>query len=487
MRLVLRYAKRLANGTWEYRRRIPKSVKELLQRGEFKRVLGTSEKEALKNYPRVNGTFEELIARSAREIAIQARLAGPETEAEAARLARKRLRELQQDVVFLGGRQFPATDPDAADLYVDSILASYPEDPETGNPTAIPRSEAMALHALVNGTKVAEASPTVEDAKRLYIREKLNGGLKGDEKKTADRVIRLVGVVHEVLGSPLRLSDIGREGAKEVRDALADSMKSNGKSVAPATVKRNLNTLKAMINHAITELELQGKVSNPFNKLPVRGLNEEETEADKRDPFPMPMLIELRERILSSCNSELCLVWRLLEGTGCRGAEITGLRASDVVIEGETPHIVVTWHEDRRVKSKASRRHVPLTGDARDAAKEALSLSREGFMLFPRYGREGGADAASQAPMKHVRRLTENERLVVYSLRHNMKDWLRLAEVGALDQNLILGHSLGGVGDRVYGGTPAKLRITSAAMRKAYGVRLEEEKRAKAGLLGKGA
>jgi integrase len=338
----------------------------------------------------------------------------------------------------------------------------------------------MALHALLNDKRVADVMPTLEDAKRLYIREKLKGGLAGVQKKTADRVIRLVGVAHDTLGTHLPLSEIGREGAKQVRDAIADSMKSDGKAVAPATVKRNLSTVKAVISYAITELELMSRVSNPFNKLPINGLEEDDAESEKRNSFPVPMLLEVRRVVLSSSNPELCLIWRLLEGTGCRGAEITGLRVEDVKVEGETPHIVVTWHETRRVKSKASQRHVPLYGDALDAAKEALSLSRKGNMLFPKYGREGGPDAASAALMKHVRRATTDKLLVVNSLRHGMKDWLRLAEVAPLDQNLILGHALGGVGDRVYGGAPAKLRITTEAMRRAYHVKMREEKNAKA-------
>lgn len=45
-----------------------------------------------------------------------------------------------------------------------------------------------------------------------------------------------------------------------------------------------------------------------------------------------------------------------------------------------------------------------------------------------------------------------------------------LAEVASLDQNLILGHALGGVGDRVYGGDVAKLRVTTRAMKRAFGL-----------------
>ena len=74
--------------------------------------------------------------------------------------------------------------------------------------------------------------------------------------------------------------------------------------------------------------------------------------------------------------------------------------------------------------------------------------------------------------MKHVSAVTSDPKHVVHSLRHNMKDALILAEVSSLDQNLILGHAQGGVGDRVYGGSLAKLRTTTRAMKKALGVPL---------------
>lgn len=58
--------------------------------------------------------------------------------------------------------------------------------------------------------------------------------------------------------------------------------------------------------------------------------------------------------------------------------------------------------------------------------------------------------------MKHVRLVANGPRHVTHSLPHNMKDALIEAEVASLEQNLILGHAMGGVGDRVYGGAPAK-------------------------------
>lgn len=176
----------------------------------------------------------------------------------------------------------------------------------------------------------------------------------------------------------------------------------------------------------------------------------------------------MRKRILGNAKRDLALIWRLLEGTGCRVAEVVGLRVEDVVTDGDFPHIVVTWHEDRRVKTQSSRRSVPLVGDALDAAKEALALPRSDGLLFPGYGHLRGPNSVSGALMKHVRAVTKNPKHVVHSLRHNIKDDLILAEVSSLDQNLILGHALGSVGDRVYGGGLAKLRQTTKAMQKAH-------------------
>lgn len=113
--------------------------------------------------------------------------------------------------------------------------------------------------------------------------------------------------------------------------------------------------------------------------------------------------------------------------------------------------------------------------DGRDQLAQAiisryLKTTRKGNLVFPSYCRPRGSDAASAALMSHLRAVTNNPKHVVHSLRHNMKDRLMVAEVSSMDQNLILGHELGGVGDRVYGGTPAKLRVTTRAMLKAFGL-----------------
>ena len=66
MGLVLEYAICTKAGTLHYRRRFPKAVVEVIHRGEFKRLLGSTEREALQNYPKVNADFERQVAEALR-------------------------------------------------------------------------------------------------------------------------------------------------------------------------------------------------------------------------------------------------------------------------------------------------------------------------------------------------------------------------------------------------------------------------------------
>ncbi len=51
--------------------------------------------------------------------------------------------------------------------------------------------------------------------------------------------------------------------------------------------------------------------------------------------------------------------------------------------------------------------------------------------------------------MKQLRAITKDPRHFVYSLRQNMKDLLVSAGVPQREENRILGHALGDLGDRV--------------------------------------
>ncbi len=460
MGLILKHVERTKSGSWQYRRRVPKEVSANITKREFKRKLGESEREALAAYPRYHAEVEREIAeaRLGRVRSEAASKAGAsEREAYAEALRRR------ADLVAAG-----ASDRDLA-LTADSMAEAYPQDEY--EPQGVPPVERHMINLLRHGPEGHRApEPTLGDAKAFYLKER-----GSDEPPEAIRRFevdtdRIIGRVKEALGRDPVLTSLTRDDARNVRDYMLDRLTVTGKPISPASVARDLNGLNAVINFTAREMPLPATFQNPFSGLSVGKTRGRSVESENRDPLPEKVLKAARERIVGHAKRDLALIWRLLEGTGCRLSEVSGLRVEDVDVTRDLPHIRVTWHENRRLKTDASSRYVPLVGDALKAAKEALKLPREGNLLFADYGHVRGGDAASAALMKHVRAVTTDPKHVVHSLRHNIKDRLMLAEVASLDQNLILGHALGGVGERVYGGDAAKLRVTTRAMRRAFGL-----------------
>lgn len=466
MGLMLPYTRELPSGAWTYRRGVPDHLQSIIGKRTLTPKLGKNEREAVAAWPKVHAEVERRLRDAEMLLAAQSLPQPKLTELETYLKVIAKVRSMGFDP---HDASVDLDDPDSIaeaesrSYCADMILDSYPLDSATGDPKGVTKADTLLVQTL-NGGAPSTPEPTLEDARKLYIAEKIDGTELEIKKKT-QRLERVVGHIEAALGRPPTIPRFTRTDAKLVRD----HMLSLG-TLKPSSVKRELNVVKAMFNHVITEMQLVGCM-NPFAKLPIAGLNED-PEDELRDPLPDDVLGSVRGLILNSANDDLQLIWRLLEGTGCRLAEVTGLRVQDVSLHDDFPHLTVTWHEGRRIKTNASKRVVPLVADALDAAKEAvdMSKSKKGTMLFARYGGENGPGNASGALMKYVRKVTDDEAHAVHSLRHNMKDRLILAEVSELEQNLILGHSLGGVGDRVYGGTPTKLRASTKAMKRAFGV-----------------
>lgn len=171
----------------------------------------------------------------------------------------------------------------------------------------------------------------------------------------------------------------------------------------------------------------------------------------------------MQERLSTHAAPDIWNIWQIVEGTGCRLGEVTGLLRSDVHIDGDIPYIDLVFHTHRRLKTNGSIRKVPLLGFALKAAQNALRESTGSIFLFPRYGRVRGADSASAALMKHLRAISNNPKHTIHSLRHSMEDKLTRAGVSEFDRNLVLGHSSGSMSER-YGGAEARLKIAHKAI-----------------------
>ncbi len=448
-RVKLKHVDRTDSG-WRYRRRIPTRLVEVIGRVWFRHYFEAKTEAALVGeYPKAEAAFAKLV----KEAKVSLSAVETQSPREAWFAAKVEADAMAAAVV---GLENDEDDYDRREVVAESLRGVA--------------GKALTVTALMDPERPAPAY-TVQDARNIYLKERLGGDEDG--RKRLDRVFKRV---KEALGdlATFPLMGLKREHARKVRDFMLQSEKKGGGTLSPATVERELNLVSAVVSLALTEFDLDKVVANPFEKLPVGTGGKEalQNESDKRDPLPADVIKAMRERLSSGAVRlpEIGLIWRMLEGTGCRMSEVTGLLVDDVDVSSDLPSIRVQWNEDRRLKTQVSIRSVPLVGDALEAAEEALELRREGRALFPRYSRKRGGDGASQVLMKHLRKITTNPRHVNHSLRHNMKDWLVTADVPELVQNLLLGHTLGGEGNTAYGGDRAKLEVTTKALRKALGL-----------------
>ena len=276
----------------------------------------------------------------------------------------------------------------------------------------------------------------LSQAHDLYLAHHKNGS-KPSFKEDCERVIESA----TALLGDLRIDAYSRSDAERLRDHWLQQM-------ATRTARRRLITIVAIINKARKEKQLQ--ILNPFEGLGIVGEGE---DGIKRTPFDHHEL----KIIAAACRSlddDIRHIIAFQMDTGCRVAEIVGLRVEDVILDHPIPHVRIRpWGKIRTLKTAASERDIPLVGEARWAAERALEARRKAKgaspWLFPRYASdvEIKATHASNALNKWLRSLEGVSRdKTTHCFRHAMRDRLRAAQVPHDVQEAI-----GGWGTRTIG------------------------------------
>jgi integrase len=186
-----------------------------------------------------------------------------------------------------------------------------------------------------------------------------------------------------------------------------------------ATIRRRINSLSAILNYAYAELDLDKR--NPFSRLFIKGEGE---DSHKRGTFINEQLKWGYDKALAS-GSQIKLLMPLLGETGCRLAEIVGLKLEDIDLENDLIHI--RPNSARRLKTRSSQRTLPLVGYAKLAMEQSLKHADDTF-LFPRYIRDRKCYAthASNALNKWLKK--DFDGLTAHCLRHTFRDRLRAVE-----------------------------------------------------------
>lgn len=309
---------------------------------------------------------------------------------------------------------------------------------------------------LVKALLEPEAAPpevTLKDAANTYAKDK---GLtnKRDDMVRFERTLRRL----EAALGPLdkvALKSLKREHGRKFMTTLLETKKADGSPLALGSCKRDAIIVAALVTHGLIEFDMAADVANPFAALPWP---KEETRAvEKKLPLPDDLIKRVEGRLAEGRTKELPLLWRLLKGTGMRLGEAAGLTSDDLRLDEDTPHVLVRPNEVRGLKTKSSTRSVPLSGDALRAAQQAVSIVQQGQIIFARYARKRGADAASAALMKAVRSETTDKRLTVHGLRHRVSDKLRDEGAPTEVRHGFLGHASQAIAESTYGSPKARL------------------------------
>jgi len=180
------------------------------------------------------------------------------------------------------------------------------------------------------------------------------------------------------------------------------------------------------------------------------------TSQSNRNPIPTEDLT----RVQSNCrklDDEPRWLIALLNDTGLRLSEATGLTKNDLILEGDHPHVLIRTHPWRRLKTKGSERTVPLVGASLWGAKQAIQGASSEF-LFPKHCSKDGckSNSASAALNKWLAPRVPKG-CVVHSFRHSMRDRLRAVECPADIVDRIGGWSIAGVGESYGNGYPVSV------------------------------
>lgn len=215
------------------------------------------------------------------------------------------------------------------------------------------------------------------------------------------------------LSGDMAIEGYGRQDARNFVQTLLH------RGMRTTSIRRRLNCLSAVFNYAYAEYEIEGR--NPFTRVLIP---KEGADRIKRLPIATDGLQALYEACMAT---EKPLRWAvpILGETGCRIAEVLGLRRSDVASDGSS--IEITAHSGRRLKTSGSEREIPLVGYAQAAMKRLLAECSDD-LLFPTYLRDGEilATHAGNTLNKWLKRQTGGK--TAHCLRHAFRDRLRAVE-----------------------------------------------------------
>jgi integrase len=217
---------------------------------------------------------------------------------------------------------------------------------------------------------------------------------------------------------------VTREDAAKFRDSMLQTLK-------VSTVKTRLNYLSGLFAVGVEEQLLP---ANPFSGVGKR-LRTEDKQAKSYD-------MVLIDQAAKTLPKDQYIVYQLLRWTGCRLAEVLGLKTTDIDLTVGVLNIIP--HPDRPLKTRESRRVVPIHPQIRDLLQSLTEGSERPFIHYYNEvtSRWGGGIAWSKT-------IGINP----HALRHAAVTSMRLHNISEKVIARVVGHSIPGMTAQ-YGSVP---------------------------------
>ena len=345
-------------------------------------------------------------------------------------------------------------------IFVDQVG----EDTDHGGATYKPQPMYYQVQEQIDFIKGKSTSiknrlrPTWRSAYEEYVHDKIDDGRKLPDAETKSKLARasrvaeafasFVGLNNAEVGWNTFLVDIRRDEAKRY---LGKQL--NDQERAGSTVGREITTLSAIYNHAVTEHKRDepslSKESNPFSKLrdQANAKHEEALRLGDREnkaarPWTPQEYTAFKER-LPKMNEQLRIIALISLHTGARLKDTTGLMLDDVVLEDEHNSFIEYRHNKNRKISKDSiERIVPIYGELLEAIKayKAKYVEQEQQSLFTRYcGSRGSGNASNLLNPRHLDTINKDPTFKMHGLRNTLQSKFD----AALLPNSISGYLIG--------------------------------------------
>ena len=215
---------------------------------------------------------------------------------------------------------------------------------------------------------------------------------------------------------------------KHVQDAV-DRLQETGR-YKTATVKKYVNYASRAFQLACRLYEIER--NNPFTEIEIHGLGSDETH---RYTPTRNELNEVKAKVKEKLHLPSARLIGLLVDTGLRSAEVGGLRLDDIRLKGAIPYLNIEPTENRRVKTKSSKRVIPLVGFSLEAARLIVdSADSEQVYAFPNWNKDDvfNGNTCNQTVNKMLKGI--NPKITTHSFRHILTD--RLKDSGATELEL---------------------------------------------------